>query len=197
MYIWCVVYISYIRWDAHYSQIGWLIQAPFLFIIIRQHRLVVCAQNLNSGSLSDLRASYSTSISLSSACLLTDLFLTVTLLFIAEADNWLMQNKQCFPGCFVNWLSVRCGQWGAVEGDWRVGERKKPRSVSFFQVRSLEMAECPLIIPLLGFPDFWPLVTRPPPWIALAPGVWIIYCYCWCLGCLTIPVSPSPVQTPF
>ena len=69
---------------------------------------MVCTQSLKSGSLSDLKVSYSTSVSLSFAYLLTDLFLTLTLLCTAETDRC----KQCLPGWHVNWLQL----------DWPLGE---------------------------------------------------------------------------
>ena len=75
-----------------------------------------------------------------------------------------------------NLAAAADGHWEAEEGYWRVGGSKRPGCVSLFQVKSLEVAKCPLITPLLGLPDFWPLITWPPPWTSLAPGIWIIYC---------------------
>lgn len=88
--------------------------------------------------------------------LLTDMFLTLILLCITEAEPC----KWYFRYSLVNWLPAKFGQWEAAEGDWRVGGRRKPGCVSLFQVRPLEMVQCPLeIIPLLGLPDLRPLVT--------------------------------------
>lgn len=101
----CIVYISHIKWYAHYSQIECFIQVLFLFIIIKQYRLVVCTQNLKSGSLSDLKVSYSASRSLSFA------YLTLSLLCSAETDP----GKQCLPGWHVNWLQL----------DWPLGGSRR------------------------------------------------------------------------
>ena len=124
----CIGYISHIRWYAHYSQIECFIEVLFLFIIIKQYRLVVCTQDLKSGSLSDLKVSYSTSRSLSFACLLTDWFLTLTLLCGTETDPC----KHCLPGWHVNWLQLDWllgGSRRTLE-DWRKQETRMCLPVS-------------------------------------------------------------------